>query len=391
MIVLTNGTIATPEEMLTGFDLVIDGSHIASVDRTGTTSAVGNEIVDVGGAFVLPGLIDVHSDYIEHMAAPRPTSMMDFSFALREAERELISHGITTMYHSLSIYDYTEFSHLPIRSVENTRKLIDVIDRTHASEHFIHHRFHARFEIDNVNRVEELREYIREGKVHLLSFMDHTPGQGQYRNLEIYRETLKGYRNLSDDEVDRVIAHSQGREKLTVETLRSLAREARACGIAVASHDDDSVEKLDLISDFDASISEFPITLEVALAARSRGLHTVAGAPNILLGGSHSGNLSAAEAILADAVDVLCSDYYPAALLKAVFVMHRQQGRPLHEMVRLVTHNPAAAVQVDDHVGSLTPGKRADVVVVDVLDDQSPAVARAYVAGAHVYSAAYRR
>lgn len=390
MYILKNGKVITPETILQGYDLLIENEKIKGLYRSGTISGVDTREIDAAGRYIMPGMIDIHADYIEHMAAPRPTSIMNFRLALREAERELITHGITTMYHSLSLYDFTEFLMSPVRSPENTRKLIGLIDRTHETEHIIHHRFHARFEIDNLSRIDELKEYIRENRVHLISFMDHTPGQGQYRNLEIYRKTLKGYRNCSDEEVDRIIAHSQARPKMTVETIREIAALARENGIAVASHDDDSLEKVELVHGFGSTISEFPITMEVAKQARTYDMHTVAGAPNILLGGSHSGNLSAAEAILENAVDILCSDYYPAAMLHAVFHMHHEYGRDLAQMVRLVSTNPARAVLIGDRTGSIETEKRADLLLVQVLADGAPAVAHAFADGIPVYATMYR-
>ncbi len=340
---------------------------------------------------MIPGIIDIHADYIEHMAAPRPQSVMDFRLALREADRELVTHGITTMFHSLAIYSNTDFMPNPIRTKENVRKLIELIDETHNTDHLIRHRFHARFEIDNVDRVAELMEYIDEDRVHLLSFMDHTPGQGQYRDLEMFTKTVKSYRNISDSEAEAVIQRSQAREKLTIDSIAELARYAISHGIAVASHDDDTIEKLDLVKGWGSSISEFPITLDVARAARKKGLHTVAGAPNILLGGSHSGNLSAAEAVLDGSVDILCSDYFPAALIHSVFWMHRNHDLPLVDLVRLITINPAKAVLMDAEIGSLEEGKRADVLVVRELADGTPTVMHAFVDGAHVLTTNYRR
>lgn len=181
------------------------------------------EVIDAAGGYVAPGFIDLHSDYIEHMAAPRPTSLMNFHLSLREAEKELITHGITTMFHSLSIYKSSEFSHKPIREPENVRKFIEMIHQTHHTKHLIRHRFHARFEIDSIEEVENLKSYIAECKVHLISFMDHTPGQGQYRDLEIYRKTIKGYQELSDEEIDRVITKHQHKEKLTLEGIKEIA------------------------------------------------------------------------------------------------------------------------------------------------------------------------
>lgn len=397
MTVLENGNVVTESQVLFNHDVVIEESRIVAIQPSAgpqsdndARQSSGLTTINATDAWVMPGFIDVHADYVEHMAAPRPTSIMDFTLALRESERELISHGITTMFHSLALYDFTEFAPSPMRSPEHTRTLIGAIGEMHESLHLIRHRFHARFEIDNLRRVDELEEYIRDRRVHLVSFMDHTPGQGQYRDLELYRKTLKAYRNISDDELVRVIEKSRSREKLTAQTIARIAALAHEHGIAVASHDDDSVEKLEFVSEIGATISEFPITLEVAQAAREHGLHTVAGAPNVLLGGSHSGNLSAEEAIVAGAVDILCSDYYPPALLHALFQLHHRRGFDLAQMVRLVTLNPAKAVFLDDELGSLSPGKRADVLVVRQVNGGFPAVTDALVDGALVFQTRYR-
>jgi phosphonate metabolism protein PhnM len=388
--ILENGVIVTPEGLLEGRSLVIEGDRIVSLESSPVPGAEGDERIDVAGAFIMPGFIDIHADYIERMAAPRPSSLMDFTLALREAEREFVTHGITTMFHSLSFYKDGDFGHNPIRSSENTARLMELVHRSHSRQHLIRHRFHARFEVDNTDRVEELTRYLREGKIHLLSFMDHTPGQGQFRNLEIYRKTIKGYRSLSEAELDRMIADIQARERLTAEDIAEIAGIATEHGISLASHDDDSPEKLALVTSFGTRISEFPITLEIAREARRLGMHTVAGAPNILLGGSHSGNLSAAEAIIDGSVDVLCSDYYPAALLHAVFTMHRKHGLPLHDMVNLATRNAALAVGMDAELGSVEAGKKADLLVVDELEDGFPVVTAAFVDGRSILRTSYR-
>jgi len=388
--ILENGVIVTPEGLLEGRSVVIEGDRIVSLESSPVPGVEGVERIDVAGAFIMPGFIDIHADYIERMAAPRPSSLMDFTLALREAEREFATHGITTMFHSLSFYKDGDFGHNPIRSSENTARLMELVHRSHSRQHLIRHRFHARFEVDNTDRVEELTRYLREGKIHLLSFMDHTPGQGQFRNLEIYRKTIKGYRSLSEAELDRMIADIQARERLTAEDIAEIAGIATGHGISLASHDDDSPEKLALVTSFGTRISEFPITLEIAREARRLGMHTVAGAPNILLGGSHSGNLSAAEAIIDGSVDVLCSDYYPAALLHAVFAMHRKHGLPLHDMVNLATRNAALAVGMDSDIGSIEAGKKADILVVDELEDGFPVVSAAFVDGRSILRTSYR-
>ena len=268
MYIIHNGKIVTEQSIAEGFAVVVEGEIIESIiPEEQVVDYPAAKLIDANGGYISPGFIDIHSDYIETIASPRPTSMMDFDISLREAEKILISHGITTMFHSLSFYKEDVFSHKPMRNPNNIQRMVDAIEATHNRLHLIRHRLHARFEIDNIDEVDQLVRNIEDGKVHLLSFMDHTPGQGQYRNLEVYRETLKGYREISDEDVNVLIAERQSTECLAAEKIKEVADIALSRGIAVASHDDDDVKKLDLVKSFGTTISEFPITLEVAIKA----------------------------------------------------------------------------------------------------------------------------
>lgn len=389
--IIHNGKIITEEAILEGHAVVVEGEVIqAIIPQEALSTYTEAQFVDARGGYISPGFIDIHSDYIETIASPRPTSMMDFNISLREAEKILISHGITTMFHSLSFYKEDIFTHKPMRNPNNIQRMVDAIDATHNELHLIRHRMHARFEIDNVDEIDTLVKNMEDGKVHLLSFMDHTPGQGQYRNLEVYRETLKGYRDISDDDVNVLIAERQSTAFLTIEKIKEVADIAISKGIAVASHDDDEIQKLELVKSFGTTISEFPITLEVAKKAKEIGLHTIVGAPNVLLGGSHSGNLSAAEAIANNCVDILCSDYYPAALLHAIFDLHEKHGNDLHKMFMMVSLNPARAVKMDDELGSIKVGKKADILVIERMEDGYPMLTTTMVNGALITTTHYR-
>jgi alpha-D-ribose 1-methylphosphonate 5-triphosphate diphosphatase len=391
MYLITNGKIITESGILEGYDLLIEGDRIKGIVREGETEISSDvEIIDANNGYVSPGFIDIHADFIESMSAPRPTTMMDFDLSIRETEKVLIGHGITTMFHSLSLYKCNDFLHKPVRNSENVAKMVDIIERTHKNKHLIRHRFHARFEIDNIGEIQTLKNYINDNKVHLVSFMDHSPGQGQYRNLEIYRKTLKGYRDLTDKEVDTIIDYHGSKDRVTVEMLKEIADLAREKNIAIASHDDDSIEKLELVKSFGAKISEFPITLEIARSAKQMGMFTIAGAPNVLLGCSHSGNLSAAEAVMNNTIDILCSDYYPAAMLHAVFILHEQYGQDLSSMFNMVTINPAKAVNMDKITGSIKEDKKADIIIIEKIDNNFPVITSVFVDGNLISRTNYR-
>lgn len=397
--IIKNGNVVTPTAVLEGFDVVLEEDRITALLPGGTAEeqygggSGQGEIIDASGAWVMPGLIDIHADFIENMVAPRPTSVMNMDLAFREAERVLAVNGITTMFHSISFISNLHAFSSPVRAPELTKNLLNVIAASHEEPHLIHHRFHARFELDSVDRIEEVQDFIREGKIHLLSIMDHTPGQGQYSDMDIYKDTMKKWKNLDDESVEKLVTLVQNRSMLSLEEVKALTDMAHEYGIAVASHDDDTIEKLDLVQSFGSDISEFPITLEVAREARRRGMHTVAGAANVLLGGSHSGNLSAAEAVEEGIVDILCSDYYPAGLLHSVFRLHDLLGKPLYEMVNLVTRNPAIAVGIGDETGSLETGMRGDLIIVRNMNPEGryyPTVSDVFASGRHILSVGYR-
>lgn len=373
--IIRGGTVVCADRVLPDCDVVVIDGRIAAIEPVGASDFDAQPdatmgvlpVVDARGAYVVPGLIDIHSDYVENVASPRPSVVMDLSTSLYKADRELVSHGVTTIFHSLSVYGAHVFDHKPIRDFGNVSALIDRVAALRAGEerdHLIRHRLHMRVELDSVDLYDDIESFLRSGKVDLVSFMDHTPEQGQYRDLLVFGDTLKGYRDVSDEDVRDIVRQQQESQKLTYAQITALAAVARERGVSIASHDDDSEDKLAFMDGLEATISEFPISLDIARAARARGMHTIAGAPNVMLGHSHSGNLSAREAVQAGAIDVLCSDYYPAALLDAVFTLRDQCGLDIAKAFALVTINPAKAAGIADEVGSIAVGKRADVLLV---------------------------
>lgn len=416
--IIRGGTVVCADRVLPDCDVVVIDGRIAAIEPVGASDFDAQPdatmgvlpVVDARGAYVVPGLIDIHSDYVENVASPRPSVVMDLSTSLYKADRELVSHGVTTIFHSLSVYGAHVFDHKPIRDFGNVSALIDRVAALRAGEerdHLIRHRLHMRVELDSVDLYDDIESFLRSGKVDLVSFMDHTPGQGQYRDLLVFGDTLKGYRDVSDEDVRDIVRQQQESQKLTYAQITALVSVARERGVSIASHDDDSEDKLAFMDGLEATISEFPISLDIARAARARGMHTIAGAPNVMLGHSHSGNLSAREAVQAGAIDVLCSDYYPAALLDAVFTLRDQCGLDIAKAFALVTINPAKAAGIADEVGSIAVGKRADVLLVREIScgegsgehpvagpdsrvaRTMPVVTRAFVGGRSVFRSHY--
>ncbi len=363
--IIRGGTVVCADRVLPECDVVVIDGRIAAIEPAGAPISTRSPTRrwaccrwwTRAARYVVPGLIDIHSDYVENVASPRPSVVMDLSTSLYKADRELVSHGVTTIFHSLSVYGAHIFDHKPIRDFGNVSGLIErVADLRDGEErdHLIRHRLHMRVELDSVDLYDDIEQFLRSGKVDLVSFMDHTPGQGQYRDLLAVRRHAQGLpRRHATRTCVTSCASSRRASKLTYAQITALAAVARERGVSIASHDDDSEEKLAFMDGLEASISEFPISLDIARAARARGLHTIAGAPNVMLGHSHSGNLSAREAVEAGAIDVLCSDYYPAALLDAVFTLRDECGLDIARAFALVSINPAKAAGIADEVGSL--------------------------------------
>ena len=386
MTAIKNGKIITPDEIIENRVLLIEGDRIQDISDDARSAET---IIDARGSYILPGLIDVHSDRMEQFIQPRPSSQMDFSFALKICEREMISAGITTIYHSIALYNDDYFNVSRLRTKENTQKITNLIAENQSRAGLIRHRVHLRIEIDNLSAFDIAKNVISQSKVHLISFKDHTPGQGQYRDLNVYFKTVSeiGTFKMENMTAQSLAEHHNNKSTLSLEQLKELAAFAREKNIATASHDD-TVDKFDINREIGVSISEFPISMEAAKNAKEFGFSTVVGAPNILRGDSHCGNLSGAHAILEDAADIICSDYYPAAILHSIFQMHTKHGIPLEQMVNRATLNPAAALGIQDDYGSIEPGKKADLLFVGTREG-APVLTDVFVNGNRTLSMQY--
>jgi len=354
-----NGKLITPAEVLENKVLVLENDRIIDILAEDVIDlGQYDEKIDAHGRYVCPGFIDTHSDKIEQIIQPRPTSVMDFEMGLKEIERQLINQGITTIYHSISLYQDDYFGASELRYKKNVLKLAELINNIHERHHLIHHRLHLRIEIDNLEAFDIVSKMLREKTVHEISFMDHTPGQGQYRNIETYRKTITAYHGETVTTLgfEGVLEHHKNKRTLSFEQLHELAELARANGIPAASHDDDTAAKLQVNKELGVAISEFPITIDVARQAQQLGLAT---------------------------------DYYPAAMLHSIFIMHKQHGVPLPEIVNKLTLNPARAMCIDNDYGSLAVGKKADLLIIKILDGY-PVITHALVDGKVISQLEYR-
>ncbi|MDY7079962.1 MAG: alpha-D-ribose 1-methylphosphonate 5-triphosphate diphosphatase [Chloroflexota bacterium] len=361
---LSDPSIVLPDRVLERGSLRIEDGHIVEIIEGSAPRAELN----ARGLTAFPGIIDLHGDMLEREIAPRPNVRFPTDVAVLELDKRLVSNGVTTAYAAVGFYG-SEIRK-KIRSEDRAREIVAAV---HALRHtlLVSLYIHARYEVTTPSIAPTLAELLSVGQVHLVSLMDHTPGQGQFRDMERYLQFIAEWRNVSREAVEAEFQERQERVQNVAETMwlaaSDIASMAVERGVPLASHDDDTPAKVELVASLGVSISEFPVTLEAAQEARQRGMHVVMGAPNALRGASHSGNLSALEAIEAGVVDILAADYHPASLLYAVVALAEAGIVSLHESVKLISQNPAAAVGLHDR-GSIEIGKSADIVLVEMAE-----------------------
>ncbi len=347
--------------------IVVEGGRIVSIDTNNTDD---RRAVDGSNLLVVPGLVDVHSDGLEKEITPRRTAPFPHSYALVSFEGRLRSAGVTTVFHGLAYQDRPRLG----RSVETARAIERVIvERSDDEQAAVDHRILYRFEARDATALAPLLDDLgrSNGRVTtppLVSFEDHTPGQGQYRDLAQFAaaidpgETPDGM--SVDDYVRKLAADADDLMHIRNRNLAALSPLAQRGLIRLLAHDADDETAIAAAHDAGARVAEFPVTIEAAAAARERGMTIVMGAPNALRGHSHSGNASARALVEAGLCDVIASDYMPSALLACAFEMATSTQRPLPEMVAMITRGPATMAGLTDR-GRIEVGARADLVLVD--------------------------
>lgn len=376
--------VILPDGVLCPADVLVRNGNVVRVS-TERLEHGGELLLEADDAWLLPGLIDVHCDQVEKEIQPRPNVQLPHDLALGELDRKLALCGITTMFHGVSFG-----AGLGVRSNEGAAALVRAIARFGRGPTLVRHHAHLRFEVSNWPALPLVAELIDEGSVGMLSLMDHTPGQGQFRDPKRFRDYIKKTFWAGEDELDRIVAElAAGRARVTDDDLRALCARADAARIPIAGHDPDNRGAIDLALERGAGMVEFPITLDVARYAAELRVSVCVGAPNVLNGGSHDGNLSAREAIGEGAADILCSDYYPSGLLPAVFRLVHDGVISLSEAVALATANAAASAGLRGVAGAIAPGYRADLILVSEASGR-PNVEATIVGGEVVLTTARR-
>jgi alpha-D-ribose 1-methylphosphonate 5-triphosphate diphosphatase len=378
--IIENASIVTPFRTLKGGSMKIEDGIISEI-KEGAIHSNGTRRICVDGKYVLPGFIDLHSDAIEKEIEPRPNSQFPVNIALFELDKKLASCGITTIFHSLSFAE----GEIGVRSNKTAAGIVKEISRL-TQKMSVQTKVHARFEITTDGAIPYLESLLKEGCINLLSFMDHTPGQGQFKEIHSFKNYFGPVYKKSDAELEEMIKRKLALQETVKSRIEYIAAICKSMGVPMASHDDDSEEKILWLNRMEIRLSEFPVNIEAVRAAKNSGISICLGSPNALRGNSQGNNLSAREALSSGYGDILCSDYAPMTILHAVFTLAGLGILPLHNAVNLVSLNPAKTVGISEQTGSIEEGKKADFIIVD-FNDEVPKASKTIVSGQEVFSA----
>lgn len=341
------------DEVFSPADIVIEGEFIKRIDTYGT-----NEIaVDLKDKKIAPGIVDLHSDALEKEIEPRLGATFPVELAITELDKKLSMAGVTTMFHAIGFEENPKKK----RSIELAKNQIEEIYSANKKHLGVDNFIHARFELSATEAIEPIKNVIDKGMVNLVSLMDHSPGQGQFKTLDSFKTYYSNYYGLDEKQLQDVVDKKTTKDE---KKINELIEYAKSNNLTLLSHDDDCIEKLNGLSDLGVQLSEFPLDLEVAKYAVKKGIATGMGAPNIVRGGSQSGNIAAIELVKEDVCKYLCSDYHPTSMLQAVYKMKEDANLEIAKGFSMVTSTPAKYANLNDR-GELKQGKRADIIVID--------------------------
>ncbi|WP_237151879.1 alpha-D-ribose 1-methylphosphonate 5-triphosphate diphosphatase [Oryzibacter oryziterrae] len=351
---LANARVVLEDRIVDGGVIVRDG-RIAEIYEG--KSATGT---DCHGDYVIPGLVELHTDHLEVHYAPRPGVRWDTLAAIQAHDGQVITAGITTVFDCLRMGSDEDGGFAP----GEMRSLADGLHQGRDEERFrADHMIHLRCEVSSADVLDHYEEFHGDPLVHLASLMDHSPGQRQFQNMDQYILYYQKKKGLSDEAFAAFCAKRQEiSAKYSAKHRDAISADCAKRGIALASHDDATVAHVEESVGHGVKIAEFPTTMEAARHSHSSGVSVLMGAPNIVRGKSHSGNIAAADLAKAGVLDVLSSDYVPVSLIHAPFVL-ADNGLDLTRAIAMVTSTPARSVGLQDR-GRIAEGLRADLVRV---------------------------
>jgi alpha-D-ribose 1-methylphosphonate 5-triphosphate diphosphatase len=366
-LVLTNATIVLEDSVQHGTVFVRDGT-IQDISSQQSQVAAA---IDCDGDILMPGIIDLHTDNLERQVLPRPGARWPSRSAYLAHDAQCAVAGVTTVFDALCVGNLNFDNEDRIRTFQDGVADLTALAGTGLFK--AEHLLHLRCELPATDMLRLVTPVLDHPLTRMVSLMDHTPGVGQYADLERFRKR-RGTDGTVVAQIDAEIADLQAqRARLRVPNRQALLDLVRGRAVVIASHDDETIAEVEANAADGIGISEFPVQMAAAKHAKALGMTVIAGAPNIVRGGSHSGNVAAADLIAAGAVDALASDYVPPALLEAAFAI-ADSGVPLHRALGFVTAGPARMARLDDR-GRIAPGLRADLLQVRRVGALTAAVA----------------
>jgi alpha-D-ribose 1-methylphosphonate 5-triphosphate diphosphatase len=377
-LVITNARIVGRAAEIPAGSLLVRDGVIADID-TGSRPVAG--AVDFGGDYLLPGLVELHTDNLEKHFAPRPGVRWPGKLAVISHDAQVAAAGITTVLDAIAVGDVRDGS---VR-MEILRDMIAAIEASQKDGMLrAEHLLHLRCEVSFGALMELIEPMSHISWLKLVSVMDHTPGQRQFVRPEKYREYYQGKFGMTDEQMDAFMATQiAAAQAHGAKNRRALVELCRAKGLPLASHDDATPDHVAEAANDGMVLAEFPTTFEAAELSRQHGMHVMMGGPNLVRGGSHSGNISARSLAERGHLDIISSDYVPSSMIQSVFLLPRQvPGMDLPKAVAMAATNPAESIGLTDR-GVIERGKRADLLRVSLIDD-TPVVRAVWRAGQRV-------
>ncbi|MDJ0662577.1 MAG: alpha-D-ribose 1-methylphosphonate 5-triphosphate diphosphatase [Crocosphaera sp.] len=368
--------ILTPDGWVKNGTVIIENGKFLAIDETITEKL---PTIDAKGLLMLPGIVDIHGDAFERAIAPRPGSHFPLQMGILENDRHLIASGITTFFYSI-----TDSYEPGLRSRETAREVINFILEEGQNSLKADSRIHIRHEQANTDNYDELCDWLKQEKIDLLSINDHLPPAGDDYKLNRHLNSLRRRHKMNDEELNQLIKTALNNQEKGLQQVEELVSLAHDHHIPLASHDDDTEEKVQLSKKWGVSIAEFPADVNIAAKSRDYGASVLMGAPNLIRGGSHVGWMSVEIAAKEGVVDCLCSDYHYPSLFYAPFKLAEMGIMSFEKAWKLVSTYPAEAAGIGNSKGKISQGFDADFLLIEKDNIHLNSIKSVYIKGKEV-------